>query len=331
MFTKLVPPRHLRAAAAAALTLPLVLGACSGTEPDPLEGIPAFAVDTPKVTLLDAGSNPQQLRYTDAAADTQAEEPWPITVEVSEGVTQAVAPQNGEVDPEAPAGGDVMATTLPLSVTVSPAAEPGDGEEPAARSVLVEAGAGKHSDLAFGQEIAAAEGFLMRWRAAETGLISTVQLLAPVESPETGRQAVESALLSIMSATVVFPEDPVGIGGSWTVEGRVTGDTAMRRTTTYTVTGMSGTTVELDVRIDDSPAQTTLRIDNQAAGDLDGRTLQVASSNTTSEGHVTVDLARPLPVDGQVASTTRLIYTGEGSEFGVVQDITSAVTYGKGH
>ncbi|QYH19498.1 oxidoreductase [Corynebacterium aquatimens] len=222
-----------------------------------------------------------------------------------------------------------MATTLPLTLTASPAADPGEGEQPAARSVLVEAGAGKHSDLALGKEIASAEGFLMRWRAAETGLISTVQLLAPADSPEAGRQAVESALLRIMSAAVVFPEDPVGIGGSWTVEGRITGDTTMRRTTTYTVTRIDGTLIDLDVAVEERPTQQAIKIDNQVAGELDGQTLTVAGTSTTSEGKITVDLSRPLPVDGRVAATTRLVYSGEGSEFGVVQDITSAVTYGK--
>lgn len=335
MFTSLVSARRAAPGAPSRRVLPtvlagcLALGACSQAEPDPFEGIPAFPVDTPAVTLLESGADPQVLRYQDVADAAGEAEPWSTTVEVAGGVAQAVAPRDADVDPQAPSGGDIMATTLPLTVTVSPAPAPGDGEEPAARAVLVEAGAGKHSDLALGQEIAAAEGFLMRWRAAETGLVSTVQLLAPADSPEAGRQAVESALLAIMSAAVVFPEEPVGVGGSWTVEGRVTGDTAMRRTATYTVAGISGTQVELDVRIDDRPAQQTLRIDNQAAGDLNGQTLSVASTATTSDGRITVDLTRPLPVDGRLASTTRLIYSGDDSDFGVVQDITSAISYGK--
>lgn len=312
-------PVSLRRAAAALAVVPLVT-ACAAGEDDPLAGVPAFRVDAPKVSLLSAGENPRPLRYTDAA------EPYDTVVTVSSGIAQSAAGR--DVDPAAPAGGDVEEVTLPLTVTPADAGEPGSGEAPAARQVELQVGTPTHSDLAFNEELASAEDFLMRWRAAETGLISSVKMLAPEGSTEDGRRVVERSLLSLMSAAVVFPDAPVGVGGSWSVEGRVTGSASMVRTTTYTITAIEGGRVDVRAEVAERPTEQTLSIDNPAAGDLNGQTLRVESTATTSDAELTVDLARPLPVAGRVAATTRLVYAGEG-DVRIVQDVTSAVTYGE--
>lgn len=303
----------------------LGLGACAG-EPDPLEGIPSFPVDAARVSVVEAGDNPQVLSYRDASAGSDA---WETGVEVAGGIAQSVADGVDAVDPVAPAGGDVMTTTLPLTVTAATAGEPGEGEAAAARTVTLTTRGGEHSELQLGLEVADNEGFVMRWRAAESGQVQTVKMLPPVDSPEAGREVVERSLLQVMSTVVVFPAEPVGVGGSWTVESRVTGDATMLRTTTYTVTSIDGDVVELDVDVEERPTQASLRIDNSAAGALDGQSLNVASTSTTSDGHVTVNLTKPLPTAGRVAATTRLIYAGESAKFSVVQDVTSAVTFGK--
>lgn len=295
-------PTLRRLAPAAVVAAALSLASCA--EPDPFEGIPEFDVDTPAVTVVEQGADPRELRYGDA--DNANE--WATTVEVAGGLAQDVA-EGEDYGREAPAGGDVAATTLPLTVTVSDA----DGE----RVVDLRAGAGRHSDLALGQDVAANEGFAMRWRAADTGAVRTVQLLPPAESPEPGRQAVEAALLNVMSTVVVFPEEPVGVGGSWSVTTRVTGDATMQRTTTYTVAAIDGDVVELEVEVGERASQST----------LEG--LRVEHTATTSDSRLTVDLARPLPTDGRIAATTRLVYAGNDSDIRIIQDVTSAVTYGK--
>lgn len=168
----------------------------------------------------------------------------------------------------------------------------------------------------------------MRWRAQSTGAISTLKLMAPNGSQERGRQAVEQSLLAMASMNVVLPDEPVGVGGSWTVRNRVTGTSNMLRTATYTVTRLEGDAVDLDVHVEQRPTQQSLQIDNSVAGDLDGQTLDVESTSTTSQGSITLDLKHPLPTSGQVASTTRLVYSGEDAAYRVVQDVTEAVTYG---
>lgn len=309
-------------AAIAASCLALTLASCAA-EDDTFEGIPAFPVDEPKIEVLNQGDDARLLEYSDAA-----DEPWSTTVAVAAGIDQSTAATDVEVSPEAPAGGDVNTTTLPLDVTVHAAPAPGDGEVEADRQIDFEVGTGKHSNLEIGQDVASAEGFLMRWRAATSGEISTLQLLAPPEAAPRGLQIVEPSLLSLVTANVVFPSEPVGTGGSWSVENRVAGDATMVRTTTYTVASIEGDTVTLDVDVEEKPADTSVEIDSEAAGELDGASVEVESTSTTSEGQIVVDLTKPLPVSGQVAATTRLIYSGGAGQAKVVQDVTHAVTYG---
>lgn len=324
------PARRAALALGACLAL-TPLSACSGADSDPLETIPAFALDTPAVEVTEAGERPQLLEYTDTSAGEDAAA-WETTVEVSTGLDQDVLPAD-HVDEhsQAPAGGNVDTVTLPLQVASSPAAEPGEGESPAAREVEFTVGTATHSDLDRNEELASAEDFLMRWRAAETGAISTLKLLAPGDSTEAGRETVERSLLLLASANVVLPKEPVGVGGSWTVRNRITGASNMLRTSTYTVTAIDGDRVELDVDVEERPTQQSLSIDNEVAGELNGSSLDVETTSTTSQGSITLDLTRPLPVAGQVASTTRLVYSGAGgtsSSFKVVQDVTEALTYG---
>lgn len=105
--------RTLRSIAAAA-TLTLALTACSSAEDDPVAGVPAFPLDAPSVTLVNPGENPEEVRYSPG-------EEWDTAVAVSAGVDQHVAaPGEAEVA-DAPAGGNVNKTTLPLTATADEA------------------------------------------------------------------------------------------------------------------------------------------------------------------------------------------------------------------
>lgn len=304
--------RSIRTITAAA-GLALALTACSSSEDDPVAEVPAFPIDAPSVTLSTPGDNPQEVRYTPA-------QEWDTTVAVSSGVDQHVAAPGEAEAANSPAGGDVHKTTLPLHITAADAPAPGQGEEDADNRVDFVVGAGKHSDLDVGQDVAAAEGFRMSWRTDAPGRVSTLKLLAPADAPERGLQQVEPALLALVNNAVIFPDEPIGPGATWSVKGRVAGDTAMERTTTYTLVSRDGDTLTLDTKVEGRPQQSSVTLD-------DGESVQVQSANTTSEGRIVVDLSRPLPVSGETAWTTRLIYGGD-DKARVVQDITRAVQYG---
>ena len=311
-------------AAVTVAAVPLSMSGCT-RQSDPLAEVPEFAVEAPDVRVISPGENPRQLRYTTTACAPETADGREATLRVAGGIEQSVLAEGGEATAEAPAGGDVLETTVPVRISCPPINTPPDEH-----SIQLEAGAGSHSDLNLGQQIAANEGFLLRWWASETGAISRVKMLPAPESPEAGRQAVEQALLAAMSSTVVFPEQAVGLGGQWEVTNRIPGESSLVRTTTYTVTdmgGADGNQLQLDAEVEERPADRSLRIDNEVAGELDGQTLTVESTSTTSDGTLTLDLRDPLPTTGHVNATTRLLYAGGGSASRVVQDVTSAVTY----
>ncbi|WP_342320029.1 DUF6263 family protein [Corynebacterium mayonis] len=308
---------RLAAVFAAALTT-AALTACA-QQPDPLDGIPAFAIDQANVRVVEVGNNPRLLT---ASADHTNEAPWDTTVVVSRGITQEVATTN-EVDLTAPAEGEVASTTLPLTIRTGHAPEPGPGEDTAERRIDFEVGTATHSAPELNSDVATAAGFLMSWRTLLNGAVGTLKLMAPEGSNTEGREAVESALLALTSANVIFPAEPVGVGGSWTVDSRVTGAAAMLRTTTYTVERLEGDTVALKVDIQQRPTQRSISLDGTEGGD----SLEVAGSSTFSEGEITVDLSRPVPVGGGFQATTRVLYTGPGDNK-IVQDITTAINYG---
>lgn len=112
----------------------------------------------------------------------------------------------------------------------------------------------------------------------------------------------------------------MGVGGSWTVESRITGQTPLLQTIIYTVTGMAGDKVDLKTSVEQRPTLGSLDMD-------DGAKLAVLSSKTVSEGSLTMDLTRPLPTAGSVALTTRIVYGTEDSEHRVIQDTSTKVAF----
>ncbi len=318
--------------AAATLALAAGLVACSGDDDfrefnDDLDDAIPLSLDAPRVTvetLGDVRGGGTVLAFRDVADG--ADDPQEVRVTVSDGFTQTVQRADA-VDPAAPAGGDVVSLTLPLTAVSSEAPAPAETEQPATRRVDLRLGVAESTDLTLLEDLRSAEGFRLGWRADDTGQISTVEFAAPTGATDEGRSYAESALTTLTSLPVVFPEEPVGVGATWSVDSRVTGDANLLQTTTYTLTAIEGDLVDLDVEVSQRPSMGAIPIsDVPGAEDAQGQELRVQSSETTSTGAITVDLTRPLPVDGRIAYTTRVVYGGEG-EARIVQDATTGVEF----
>ncbi|MCS5479351.1 hypothetical protein NYP18_06735 [Corynebacterium sp. YIM 101645] len=303
-------------AAATALTLTTGLVACTTERPDasiePAVGLP---VDAARVTIQSSGTGERVLTYGDVDADDQS-----LEVEVADGMEQTVM-QADAVDVQAPAGGDVQRITLPLTGGTSAAQEdePEEGE-PATRDVEFRLGQPSNTDLEMTDDIRSAEGFLLGWDGHDDGRVSTVYLAAPREATDEGRARIEQAMMKLLSLPVVFPAEAVGPGATWSVDSRVTGESTLLQTVTYTLTALEGDRVELDVDVQQRPAIGALTME-------DGGSLNVLNSNTTTEGSLTVDLTSPLPVEGRVSWTTRVVYGGADSDVRVVQDATTSLAF----
>ncbi|MBV7301277.1 hypothetical protein [Corynebacterium sp. TAE3-ERU2] len=268
-------------------------------------------LDSPKVTVIDAGAQDSatELRYT-ATADSPEEE---LSVVAYDGFSQQIAALN-EVEPQAPAGGDVTSLTLPLTGHI-------DGDSGRVELAL---GAPTSTDLSLNDTLASAEGFRIAVDRSDRGIANSVRLAAPKEASDEARSMVESAVFTWLSLSVVFPEEPLGDGAQWTVDSRVPGENSMLQTITYTLDAHEGTTATLSAEI-----QRRSTLGALSAGE-DHPELEVVSTESTSTGELTVNLDSSVRNTGRMAVTTRLVYAADAAredQQAVIQDLTSAVEY----
>ena len=266
-----------------------------------------LALDAPRVTLLEPGDGAGQvLAFKDLDATQE------LTYEVATGFDQQLR-KDGSSAPSPEAQDKV---TLPLQASVEAATENVEGQLPASRNAFVTVG----KPEADGADVSSAEGFQFGWRGTDTGQMNSLRLAAPQAATDQARSTVERAITSLTSLPIVFPDEEIGPGATWVVESRVTGESTLLQTTTYTLDKLDGDIAELSVKIEQRPSLGALSFDGaDAPEELRGKELKVTDHTSTSEGSVTVDLTKPLPTAGDVSVTTAISYGAEGSDLRVVQ------------
>lgn len=340
-----------------ALLITFACVACSNSATDPapsstdtsVEAAVGVQAEIPRVTLTNPGEGQlQELRYSDAEnAQSTTQQ---VSLAIAEGFAQQPW-QADKVDPTAPAGGDVITLSATANATVGPTdaelLEGGELSEDATRHVQITFNDVEYDDLEQASEVRTIEGFQLGYYANTRGQISVLNLAAPADATDAARTIAEQYLLNLVSSQVVFPEEPVGVGATWTVDTRVSGETALLQTTQYELLSRDGDTIALKMEITRRP--TLGAIQNGATS------LIVLSANTTTDAEVSIDLSKPLPDSGQIASTTRVVYGPEtgaasaseteaagsgsagsgsagsgsaGSDTRIVQDSTTAITFG---
>lgn len=306
--------RILAAATATALTL---VG-CSSEPPVAVDEPVGATVDPARVAVTEPGENPVVLQYKDLGTEAQN-----VRVEYfsafDQHVEDAAAVEN---TPEliAASGNDGGASTI-SSTLEAETAEPSNSDSE--RAITIKLGETSSDDLSQNEDLGTVTGFRLGWFANTNGQVSSVNFAAPTDATDGGRALVEQMYSAMLPTTVVFPTDPVGVGGSWTVDSRTSGASTMLQTITYTVTAIEGDVVNLDVSVAQRPSLGAIPFDDSG----EQKSLQVLNSNTTSAGNLTVNLANPLPVEGDVHYTTRVVYGEQSSQTRVVQDSTTRVSY----
>lgn len=276
----------------------LALTACGADEPEtrPVQ------LTAPKVTVVEEGDGPAAtVRWNDDGAEQDA------ALVVTQGFVQRA--DGGESDAVTP---DTR-LEMPMSATVT-----GGGDD---RSVTIELGPPFGSNAELNEDIATAEGFLVDYTGDATGRIREMNMGAPDEATPTARAGVESGLGQWTSLPIVFPEEAIGPGAVWTVENHVSGNADVRQTITYTLVSRSGDDLELDVSVAQAPAVTELE-----GGD--GVTLRVIDSETeTRDGRLSINLGRPLPVEGVIDYVTSVTYGDGDSDTRVTQETHNAIQF----
>ncbi len=300
--------RALAVLSASVLGVAGALAGCSYSQPaKPVEEPVGLALDAPRVTLLEPGDGAGQvLAFKDLDATQE------LTYEVATGFDQQLR-KDGSAAPSPEAQDKV---TLPLQASVEAATENVEGQLPASRNAFVTVG----KPEADGADVSSAEGFQFGWRGTDTGQMNSLRLAAPQAATDQARSTVERAITSLTSLPIVFPDEEIGPGATWVVESRVTGESTLLQTTTYTLDKLDGDIAELSVKIEQRPSLGALSFDGaDTPEELRGKELKVTDHTSTSEGSVTVDLTKPLPTAGDVSVTTAISYGAEGSDLRVVQ------------
>ena len=268
-------------------------GAAGGQETSALE--PAVKVDpgpAPTVEVLDAGTGRREL-----LAYAPSREPAVVAVTSSASARTAVpgSPSRTDETPE-------------QTLTVEGSAEPDvDGAQRATVTVREFTSVDELRSAQF----ATADGFTVTWTRGADGVVRGLSLEAPTGATDAARAGVEIAANAISDATVVWPSEPIGVGGRWTVTRQVEDAVAPERVVTYELLSLDGevATVSLEIGAPD-PAETLAA---QSPDGGRGVTLDVERYEVTGSGELTVDLRAALPVDGTTESSTRAAYVDPAS------------------
>lgn len=126
--------------------------------------------------------------------------------------------------------------------------------------------------------------------------VRSLRLFPNEESGSPARSALEQSFSGALDQSVPLPTQPVGIGARWKSVRIISSAATIRRTTTVTLTGRTGNTVQLAVAVDDVPVDSTFRIPGSA------QTLMINRYSMAGTGELTVDLTRVLPVAGSITT-----------------------------
>ena len=300
--------------AATCLTSALVLSGCASSGDD----APASetnhtsvkaSIEAPRVTVTSFGEGERRpVAYQDLDATQTAH------FSVSLGVSHTAVPA-AQLSPEPPAAvtGAPLTGTAELTTT-----RLSDDEAGASRSVTMTL-----TDLARTDpsavhvkdtvDVSPANGIAATWEATGTGRVTAISYTQPDNSTDEVDALLEGYVSALVGQLVIFPDDPIAPGATWTVEMPVIGESNTAQVTSYTLVSHEGSTVVVNATVSQHPTIGALTLDS-------GETVDVQSAETSSSSTITIDLEKPYPTAGQSTLTTRTVYGNKSSEYAVVQD-----------
>lgn len=136
----------------------------------------------------------------------------------------------------------------------------------------------------------------------------SLRILPTEKADDSARQAVEEALVATLQRSVTLPTEPIGVGARWQAVRTVNAGATVRQTITATLTAREGERLTIDYSIDESPTDSAFRLP-------DGGVLTIDAYSMTGAGSVVIDLARGVPISGQLKiSGGRTLLGAEGAQ-----------------
>lgn len=295
----------------------LALTACSSSEESAVDMDDAIGVEVAaaRVTLLEAGQFPhEELRFADLEQEQQLR--LNLFSEFNQLVTATTA-----TAPAPDANASDFQAILDANTTAANNSDTGSNRS--IQVTLEDMTAGGAQTSAQQTHLESAQGFSFGWYADERGMISSINFTAPTGATDEGRSMVEGYIMQLLSLPVVFPNEPVGIGGSWTVESSLSGEENLLQTITYTLLSREGDQLELGMEVAQRPSQGAISYEDTSLDVIS------AQSTMSDPAFIEVDLSQPLPFSGAVAYTTRVQYSEAGNDEAPVisQDSTVGLSF----
>ena len=278
---------------AATVSLSAFLTACGDDAPDPSNGadsaspnevtVPVSAV---AVDLLDPGAEPRS----------------PVSYRLAAGIEQRTtlvteAKVSQQIDTQSAQDFSSPEITLLLDAQVA------EVEDTGAAVVDLTIDEATSPDARLGSALEDSDGSGAGLTVQPDGSVTALRLRPTAESQDIARSAIEQAMYQSVYRTVACPEEPLGIAAQWTVRQQVVSGIALEQTTTATLVARDGDRLTVDYTVTQAPESPTWTLPNDAG------TLQIEQYTMEGSGQVVVDLARPLPVEGQVRVGGEQAYT----------------------
>ncbi len=150
------------------------------------------------------------------------------------------------------------------------------------------------------------------------------QAEGPAGAEPTTQQIYDNMRPTLTGVAVPFPEEPVGVGGSWRVVTDIKGSLmALKQSALVQVVAIAGSEVTLRITIDQTAPPQRMETNGDSKVDL-------LSLSGTGTGDVTVDLNRLVPTSATFDAHTVLVTktTTDAGEVFVTMHSTMRVDYG---
>ncbi|MFD4368793.1 hypothetical protein [Rhodococcus sp. NPDC058521] len=227
-----------------------------------------------------------------------------------------------QIDGQPPQDFSSPELTLPLSVRVADA--DGSDQEAATDSRTIELvlGDADTPDGTLDGALSHSEGSGVDLTVGPNGAVTALRLQPAADAPDIARSAIEQAFYQAVYRALPFPETPIGVGAQWTVRQQVTSGITLDQTTTATLRAREGNRLTIDIAIDQKPQSDVWMLDGEAGS------LNIDQYTMSGNGSMTVDLDKPLPVDGSVSVGGDQHYSDPDGTTRLMQSITNNVEWG---
>ncbi|WP_235456712.1 hypothetical protein [Williamsia sp. Leaf354] len=236
-------------------------------------GASLLPVPPATVEVLDAGAAPR-LAPVGAPSTTSAQQVRLVTTSSSTSLSQGQAPSD-----------DAQTVDLPITAQVL-CGDPTDIE------LTLGAASSPSPDLS--RSLAAVRGSRAGLAVAAGSVPIALRIVPAAAADDTARSAIEQTLVQALQRSVTLPRDPIGVGARWRSVRTITGAATVRQTITSTLRARTGSTLAIDVTVDEEPVNAVFTIPGS------DQTLTIASYSMTGSGSMTLDLSRGLPVSGEL-------------------------------